>query len=95
MILRFKYNIKIYDWREISIVFQNYVSSVNPKFSVAEIIAEPLTIESQLKKDEIQEELKKLIESVGLSEEFLQRFPNEQRRTASKSVYSKSNCNKA
>ena len=61
--------------REISIVFQNYVSSVNPKFSVAEIIAEPLTIESQLKKDEIQEELKKLIESVGLSEEFL--FPNE------------------
>ena len=63
--------------REISIVFQNYISSVNPKFSVAEIIAEPLTIESQLKKDEIQEELKKLIESVGLSEEFLQRFPNE------------------
>ena len=63
--------------REISIVFQNYVSSVNPKFSVAEIIAEPLTIESQLKKDEIQEELKKLIESVGLSEEFLERFPNE------------------
>ena len=63
--------------REISIVFQNYVSSVNPKFSIAEIIAEPLTIESQLKKDEIQEELKKLIESVGLSEEFLQRFPNE------------------
>ena len=63
--------------REISIVFQNYVSSVNPKFSVAEIIADPLTIESQLKKDEIQEELKKLIESVGLSEEFLQRFPNE------------------
>ena len=48
--------------REISIVFQNYVSSVNPKFSVAEIIADPLTIESQLKKDEIQEELKKLIE---------------------------------
>ena len=63
--------------REISIVFQNYVSSVNPKFSIAEIIAEPLTIESRLKKDEIQEELKKLIESVGLSEEFLQRFPNE------------------
>jgi len=53
--------------REISIVFQNYVSSVNPKFSIAEIIAEPLTIESRLKKDEIQEELKKLIESVGLS----------------------------
>ena len=78
--------------REISIVFQNYVSSVNPKFSIAEIIAEPLTIESRLKKDEIQEELKKLIESVGLSEEFLQRFPNELRRTASKSVYSKGDC---
>ena len=46
--------------REISIVFQNYVSSVNPKFSIAEIIAEQLTIESRLKNDEIQEELKSI-----------------------------------
>ena len=62
---------------DISIVFQNYVSSVNPKFSIAEIISEPLIIETTMKKNEINEELQNLIKAVGLSEEFLQRFPNE------------------
>ena len=62
---------------DISVVFQNYVSSVNPKFSIAEIISEPLIIETTMKKNEINEELQNLIKAVGLSEEFLQRFPNE------------------
>ena len=68
--------------REISIVFQNYVSSVNPRFSVAQIIAEPLIISFQVNKNKIDkkkidEEVEKLIKIVGLSEEFLERFPNE------------------
>lgn len=67
---------------DVSIVFQNYVSSVNPKFSVAQIIAEPLIISSQvnkskINKNKIDEEVKKLIKIVGLSEEFLERFPHE------------------
>lgn len=67
---------------DVSIVFQNYVSSVNPKFSVAQIIAEPLIIGSQVNrskidKNKIDEEVKKLIKIVGLSEEFLERFPHE------------------
>ncbi len=67
---------------DISIVFQNYVSSVNPRFSVAQIIAEPLIIsfqvnKSKIDKKKIDEEVKKLIKIVGLSEEFLERFPNE------------------
>ena len=67
---------------DISVVFQNYVSSVNPRFSVAQIIAEPLIISSQVNKSKIDkkkidEEVKKLIKIVGLSEEFLERFPNE------------------
>ena len=67
---------------DISIVFQNYVSSVNPRFSVAQIIAEPLIISSQVNKNKIDkkkidDEVKKLIKIVGLSEEFLERFPNE------------------
>ena len=68
--------------REISIVFQNYVSSVNPRFSVAQIIAEPLIIsfqvnKSKIDKKKIDDEVKKMIKIVGLSEEFLERFPNE------------------
>ena len=67
---------------DISIVFQNYVSSVNPRFSVAQIIAEPLIISFQVNKNKIDkkkidDEVKKLIKIVGLSEEFLERFPNE------------------
>ena len=67
---------------DISIVFQNYVSSVNPRFSVAQIIAEPLIISFQVNKNKIDkkkidEEVEKLIKIVGLSEEFLERFPNE------------------
>ena len=67
---------------DASIVFQNYVSSVNPRFSVAQIIAEPLIISSQVNrskidKNKIDEEMKKLIKIVGLSEEFLERFPHE------------------
>ena len=67
---------------DISVVFQNYVSSVNPKFSVAQIIAEPLIISSQVNKskidkNKIDEEVKKMIKIVGLSEEFLERFPHE------------------
>ena len=67
---------------DISVVFQNYVSSVNPRFSVAQIIAEPLIISFQVNKNKIDkkkidEEVKKLIKIVGLSEEFLERFPNE------------------
>ena len=67
---------------DISVVFQNYVSSVNLRFSVAQIIAEPLIISSQVNrskidKNKIDEEVKKLIKIVGLSEEFLERFPHE------------------
>ena len=67
---------------DVSIVFQNYVSSVNPRFSVAQIIAEPLIISSQVNrskidKNKIDKEVKKLIKIVGLSEEFLERFPHE------------------
>ena len=67
---------------DISVVFQNYISSVNPRFSVAQIIAEPLIISSQVSrskidKNKIDEEVKKLIKIVGLSEEFLERFPHE------------------
>ena len=67
---------------DISVVFQNYISSVNPRFSVAQIIAEPLIISSQVNrskidKNKIDEEVKKLLKIVGLSEEFLERFPHE------------------
>lgn len=64
-------------FKEMSIVFQDYLSSVNPRFNVEEIIAEPLILSKKLSKIEIKNEVDKLIQSVGLSIDILKRYPNE------------------
>ena len=61
----------------ISIVFQNYVASVNPRFTVSEIIKEPLIIKNKMKGKDIENKLIELIKAVGLKEEFLNRYPKE------------------
>ncbi len=61
----------------MSIVFQNYTASVNPCFTVADIIGEPLLIEGKVNKAEILEKVKELMENVGLPKEFMNRYPHE------------------
>lgn len=61
----------------MSIVFQNYTASVNPYFTVADIIGEPLLIKGEINRAEIQEKVQELLENVGLSEEFMTRYPHE------------------
>ncbi len=70
-----KSNVK--DFRkEISIVFQDYTSSVNPRFKVKEIIAEALSEIIECKKN-LKEEIISLLNEVGLGEEFINRYPHE------------------
>lgn len=62
-----------------SVVFQDYISSVNSRFKVKDIINESLKI---LEKKESQKFDKKnktleLLQSVGLNETFLERYPHE------------------
>ncbi len=64
-------------FKNMSIVFQDYVSSVNPRFNVAEIISEPLILDGKLNSKEIEQELENLMKNVGLSTEMLERYPNE------------------
>ena len=61
----------------LHIVFQNYVASVNPRFTVSEIIKEPLIIKNKMKEKDIENKLIELIKAVGLKEEFLNRYPKE------------------
>lgn len=61
----------------MSIVFQNYAASVNPYFTVADIIGEPLLIEGKMSKAEVQEKVRELLENVGLSKEFIGRYSHE------------------
>ena len=66
------------DWRrKISAVFQDYTSSVNPRFQVEKIIAEPMYIHSIAHSIEAMDKITYLLEKVGLSGDYLKRYPHE------------------
>ena len=60
----------------ISAVFQDYKSSINPFFTVEEAIMEPLKIKSKLK-IEIQNRIDNLLDQVGLNPSYRKRYPHE------------------
>lgn len=60
---------------KMSVVFQDYTSSTNPRFTVKEIIAEPMTAFG--KRDKIEEDLEDLLVTVGLSKDLMDRYPHE------------------
>lgn len=65
------------NWKnEMSVVFQDYTSSVNPRFTVFEAIAEPL-LKKKLSKIELTNTIITLLEQVGLNESYLERLPHE------------------
>ncbi|MBS3994154.1 MAG: ABC transporter ATP-binding protein [Alkaliphilus sp.] len=64
---------------KMSLVFQDYKASVNPKFTVKQIIEEPLLIKpfSTLNALEREEKIQGLLQEVGLSVEFSERYPHQ------------------
>ncbi|MFC9599687.1 ABC transporter ATP-binding protein [Peribacillus butanolivorans] len=60
----------------ISAVFQDYKSSINPFFTVEEAIMEPLIIKSKVNK-EIQNRIDNLLNQVGLNPSYRKRYPHE------------------
>ena len=64
---------------KLSIVFQDYTTSANPRFRVKAIIAEGLSAPERHigKKIDKQQECYRLLNLVGLKEELIQRFPHE------------------
>lgn len=62
--------------RKFSIVFQDYISSVNPNFTVEKIILEAL-YSTQLSVSKKRLRVKELLQKVELSEKFLHRYPHE------------------
>ncbi len=62
----------------MSIVFQNPYSSLNPRMSVFDIVAEPLRIHKLYStKDELVDAVFKALEDAGLPPEFAYRYPHE------------------
>jgi oligopeptide/dipeptide ABC transporter ATP-binding protein len=63
--------------REVQMVFQDPYSSLNPRLTVGESVEEPLLIHRQGSRTERRARAAELFRRVGLSEEMLDRFPNE------------------
>ncbi len=61
--------------REVQIIFQDPANSLNPKWSVREIITEPFVLENNLSREEMQLRAISLLERVGLSPDMLDRSP--------------------
>ena len=64
--------------KDIQIIFQDPFSSLDPKNTVSQIIAEPLRVNKILKnKHEIEERVLELMETVGLAERLINSYPHE------------------
>jgi len=62
---------------EMQIVFQDPISSLDPRFTVEESIAEPLRTHLALSRPERRERVLALLEDVGLGEQHLDRYSHE------------------
>lgn len=64
---------------KLSIVFQDYTMSANPRFRIRDIIGEGLTVQERRegKKLDRKGETSRLLELVGLPADFADRFPHE------------------
>ncbi len=63
--------------QKMQMIFQDPISSLNPRMTVKEIIGEGLIIQGELSDDEITEKVKEALELVGLSRDHAMRYPHE------------------
>jgi oligopeptide transport system ATP-binding protein len=64
--------------REVQMVFQDPLASLNPRMNIAQIVGEPLrTHEPQLPQAEVLARVRAMLERVGLAPEHLYRYPHE------------------
>jgi peptide/nickel transport system ATP-binding protein len=62
---------------KIQMIFQHPETSLNPRMKGFESIAEPLRIQSSMRKNELSEKIGELVELVGLHMENLHRYPSQ------------------
>lgn len=63
----------------LSVVFQDYTTSANPRFRIRDVLAEGIRVWERKSKEKIDRtaECRRLMELVGLNETYLDRFPHE------------------
>lgn len=63
--------------RKMQMIFQDPYASLNPRMTISEIIGEPLIVHNVASGKEVEERVEHLLELVGLSPSFANRFPHE------------------
>ncbi len=63
--------------RKMQMIFQDPYASLNPRMPVGEIIGEPLIVHHVASGKEVEDRVEQLLEVVGLSPAFANRFPHE------------------
>jgi len=62
---------------QIQVIFQDPASSLNPRWRVMEVLAEPLILQRKFTREEIDRRISSLLERVGLSPDIVERSPTE------------------
>ncbi|NLZ61362.1 MAG: ATP-binding cassette domain-containing protein [Acholeplasmataceae bacterium] len=62
---------------DMQMIFQDPFSSLDPRFTVSQIIAEPLQIKGGMTRSEINERTSELMQIVGLDDRFENAYPHE------------------
>ena len=64
-------------WKEISIIFQGAMNSLNPVRNIGQQIAEPIVLHEKVEEDEAMKRVGELLELVGIHRERRRDFPHE------------------
>ena len=64
--------------RDMQIIFQDPLASLDPRMTIGDIVAEPLiTFEPRLARTAVKQRVQEMLATVGLSPEMLNRYPHE------------------
>ncbi|MFP4497340.1 MAG: ABC transporter ATP-binding protein [Vulcanimicrobiota bacterium] len=63
--------------RKIQMIFQDPLSSLNPRQTIMDIVAEPLIVQKASSRDELKEKVVLAMDEVGLNDSFLRRYPHQ------------------
>jgi ABC-type oligopeptide transport system ATPase subunit len=63
--------------RDLQIIFQDPFGSLDPRFRVEDVIAEPLIIHDKLSAEARRRRVKELLRAVGMDESAMPRYPHE------------------
>uniref|UniRef100_A0A7V3YGG9 ATP-binding cassette domain-containing protein n=1 Tax=Candidatus Caldatribacterium californiense TaxID=1454726 RepID=A0A7V3YGG9_9BACT len=63
--------------KDMQMIFQDPFSSLNPRMTIQAILEEGLRVHRVVPRDAMQKEVEMLLERVGLSRDYVRRFPHE------------------